>query len=354
MALVNSVNAFSTRWLRAIVARCQDNYRLASILVLGLLTAATILPIGFVRLATGHPLMAFVDLSAAAVILGSAGYAWRGGSTVVAGVLLVVCCSAAVLAASAWTGTGGLLWTYLVLVGNFMLADRRIALAANALLVAVTPFINVALADGFTLSAFLATSLLLTSHTFGVIRWAERQRDRLNELATLDALTGVANRRTMEVELREAVRVHHRLQLPAVLAVLDIDHFKRINDSHGHEAGDRVLVAFAELVQGTIRKRDRLFRFGGEEFVLLLPATDAQGAATALRKICTLVREQPLVAGLEVRVSIGAAPLRDDDDWPTWLSRADAQLYAAKRAGRDRVCLDVQPPGEPERRALVV
>ena len=350
---VDPVNTTTTRWLRTIVARCQDNYRLTSILALGLLTAATIVPLGFVRLAAGQPMMALVDLGAAAMILSSAAYAWRGGSATVAGSFLVVCCSVAVVAASAWTGTGGLLWTYLVMVGNFMLADRRVALAANFVLVLVTPFVNAALADGFVLSAFLSTSVLLTVHTFVVIRWAERQRDRLREMATMDSLTGVANRRTMEVDLREAVRAHQRLQLPAAVAVLDLDHFKHINDTHGHDAGDRALVAFTTLVQGEIRKRDRLFRFGGEEFVLLLPATDADGAATALRKLCSLVRAQPLACGTPLRVSIGASLLRPADDWTTWLSRADAELYQAKRTGRDRVCLDTLSGNEPEDRRSV-
>ena len=356
MPRFHTVISITSRWLRPLVARCQDDYRLASILALGVLTSATILPIGIFRLATDQPMMGVIDLAAVIAILANAGYAWRGGSTAVAGTLLVVCCSAAVAAASVWTGTGGLLWTYLVLVGNFLLVDRRVALIANTLLILTTPFINAALADGFVLAAFLSTSVLLTLHTFGVIRWAERQRDRLREMATIDALTGVANRRTMEVELREAVLAHRRLGVSAALAVLDLDHFKRVNDTHGHDAGDRVLVAFASLVQRAIRKRDRLYRFGGEEFVLLLPATDAAGARVALRKLCTLVREQlqePATAtapSTPVRVSIGASLLRADDDWPTWLARADAELYHAKRTGRDRVCMDTLEFDDPGRR----
>jgi len=257
-----------------------------------------------------------------------------------------VCCSLGVAVASAWTGAAGLLWSYLVLVGNFMLADRRIALAANTLLIAASPFINDALSENFTLLAFLATSVLLTLHTFGVIRWAEQQRDRLNRMASMDPLTGAPNRRSMELELREAVLAHQRLGLPAALAVLDLDHFKRVNDTHGHEAGDRVLVAFTQLVQGSIRKRDRLFRFGGEEFVLLLPSTSREGVEVALRKLCTLVREQLQGPDAPIQVSIGASMLREGDDWPTWLCRADAELYQAKQSGRNRVCTDTLDAGD--------
>src|SRR5690606_25771540 len=131
------------------------------------------------------------------------------------------------------------------------------------------------------------------------------------------------NRRALETELADALRHHEARGEPAALAVLDLDHFKRINDRHGHEAGDQVLVELAERIQGVLRKRDRLFRLGGEEFVVLLPATDAGGARAAMEKVRRAVELQPMGApGLRASVSVGVAMREVDDEWPAWLARA--------------------------------
>jgi diguanylate cyclase (GGDEF)-like protein len=140
----------------------------------------------------------------------------------------------------------------------------------------------------------------------------------------------------MERELLIAAEGFRRHRLPVGLAVLDLDHFKRINDEAGHEAGDHVLVAFARLVQSRCRAGDRLFRYGGEEFVLLAPGTDVD----ALQRLVDDLRHQvalQLRAGARpVTVSIGGAVLRSGEDVHAWLARADAAMYEAKRLGRDR------------------
>ncbi len=111
-------------------------------------------------------------------------------------------------------------------------------------------------------------------------------------------------------------------------------------------------MAFTERVQACIRKRDRLYRLGGEEFVLLLPDTDHSGARAALEKVRDAVQAEPLAAGQRVTTSIGAATLEAEDDWPRWLARADAALYQAKDAGRDRVSFDDSGAARPGERRL--
>jgi diguanylate cyclase (GGDEF)-like protein len=127
-----------------------------------------------------------------------------------------------------------------------------------------------------------------------------------------------------------------------------------VNDQFGHDTGDRVIIAFVGRVQACIRKRDRIYRLGGEEFVLLLPDTDHSGARVALEKVRDAIQAEPLVDGLRITASIGAAMLEPDDDWPRWLARADSALYQAKDAGRDRVSFDAAPCRPGERRLRLV
>lgn len=164
----------------------------------------------------------------------------------------------------------------------------------------------------------------------------ESQNADLAEQTRTDALTGLSNRRAfaaaLAVEMEKAQASGQRL----CVAVLDIDHFKMINDLHGHAEGDKVLVELASMLKAQFAGRGMAARYGGEEFVLLLPDCDAQKA----RLQCEFMRQSVslLPIGLPVTVSIGVAEIRRRDDTPDdAFRRADEALYAAKRAGRDRV-----------------
>ena len=153
----------------------------------------------------------------------------------------------------------------------------------------------------------------------------------LNEQARLDPLTGLANRRALVAALEQASAAGR----PACLALLDIDHFKAINDTHGHPAGDEVLVQVAATLRATSAGHGLLARHGGEEFAWLLPEVDLAQATLQ----CEYAREAVAFASqaLPVTISIGVSAHRPGDTVGEWLQRADAALYAAKRGGRDRV-----------------
>ena len=169
-----------------------------------------------------------------------------------------------------------------------------------------------------------------------------RLQETLRTQSIRDPLTGLFNRRYLEVSLeRELLRAARRSQPLAVL-MLDIDHFKRFNDTHGHEAGDALLSQFAEVLKRTIRAEDIACRYGGEEFTVVLLEADAQSAWQRAENIRAAIAEMSVVhhqRQLElVTVSIGLAmfPL-DAASREDLLRRADAALYAAKKFGRDRV-----------------
>jgi diguanylate cyclase (GGDEF)-like protein len=144
----------------------------------------------------------------------------------------------------------------------------------------------------------------------------------------------------MTRELHIAAEAFRRHRVPVGLLVMDLDHFKRINDELGHEAGDRVLVDFARLVQSRCRAGDRLFRYGGEEFVLLLPGTRGDALRPLADELRRAVAHGLRADGREVTVSVGGAALQPGEDNNRWLARADAAMYQAKREGRDRVVVD--------------
>jgi len=168
---------------------------------------------------------------------------------------------------------------------------------------------------------------------------AHRLMVDLAAAARVDGLTGVLNRRALEEEAREALAVCARLQIPCAALLFDLDHFKRINDTHGHQAGDAALRHFADLVRPTLRRSDVFGRYGGEEFLAIMPGAGPEEARGAAERLRSLVEAQPLrVAGADVplRVSIGLA-WGERAALEPLVARADAALYRAKEAGRNRV-----------------
>jgi two-component system cell cycle response regulator len=172
------------------------------------------------------------------------------------------------------------------------------------------------------------------------------------EMAAVDALTGLNNRRSLDVCLADLVDQAGRDSRPLSLMILDIDRFKAVNDSYGHEAGDRILNGFAARVKSLIRGVDLFFRLSGDEFVVVMPDTRIeQGAKIAERVRSGVAADQfPLAAetsAIAVTVSVGVAQSADDA-YPELLRRADKALYRSKQNGRNRISLDAgQSPAEP-------
>lgn len=170
--------------------------------------------------------------------------------------------------------------------------------------------------------------------------------DRAKHAMKLDPLTQVANRSTFDAELRRVGRVSTLVLQPASLLMVDVDHFKSVNDDYGHVMGDRVLIEIARrLVRTFPRKRDLVARYGGEEFAIVLPDTDETTAERLAERLLDVIQTDPIEFDGErlfVTVSIGASGYRYAEDTIRWLERADRGLYAAKRGGRNRVALGTE------------
>jgi len=202
--------------------------------------------------------------------------------------------------------------------------------AAHALLIAE---IDRVIASNSELKGELASSQAILA----------TQREQIEALKTavrIDGLTQLANRAYFDEKLLEMISLHQRYKEPFTLMMIDVDYFKTINDSHGHQAGDRILKGVSFKIKATLRESDFLARFGGDEFALVLIKASLQPATVLAEKICTNVRESRFILDgneFKVTLSIGVAEVHADDTPETLLKRADEALYLVKERGRDGV-----------------
>lgn len=178
--------------------------------------------------------------------------------------------------------------------------------------------------------------------TFVEVSAHKHLEEELRRLATVDVLTGCVNRRSFAERGTEELARSRREESPLSVILLDLDHFKRVNDTWGHDAGDQVLSRFAEACRGVLRSHDTFGRFGGEEFGVLLPLTDLQGAtlvAERIRKRIAALDVEYEKQRISITVSIGVAPIiPGDTKIADAIRRADEELYRAKESGRNMVC----------------
>jgi diguanylate cyclase (GGDEF)-like protein len=221
---------------------------------------------------------------------------------------------------------------FAALIALRAVAPETTAPASAASAAAVAPFLKYG-----NLAIPLLALALVSFYFRSASTSAER---RMESMAHTDPLTGLLNRRSMEARLREAAQAFHRSGSPFSVVMADVDHFKRVNDVHGHAAGDRVLRAVASLFGEGLRGKDAVARWGGEEFLLLLPETEAAVACEVAERLRAAAEARVgEAAGLEdvVTVTFGVAVCERGMRVGECLRRADERLYEGKGAGRNRV-----------------
>ncbi|TPI39489.1 GGDEF domain-containing protein [Mesorhizobium sp. B3-1-6] len=208
----------------------------------------------------------------------------------------------------------------------------------------------------FVTGALLATALFFgTFFIYPLIRGQVREEGKLRAMtvslsarsqtleqaALTDGLTGMQNRRYFDDALREYLQEFRRIDRPVGLMILDLDHFKQVNDTHGHDVGDEVLRAVAACLRGMTRYHDVVARLGGEEFAVVTPNMDVELLARFAERIRKAIANMSIMSGnvrLKVTTSVGLAVWDHKESAEDFYRRADRQLYEAKKQGRNRVC----------------
>ena len=325
--------------------RLRNNYQLSVLTLMGLLPLLIIAPYGIYRLIRGDLTVAMIDAIIVSCSLLSVAHAWRTGDTRRPGLVMSFLVSVGVVLLVPSLKTTGLFWVYVVIVFNFFVVSPRWALLITSTMLAAIALlgrVSDVFASDYQMRSFLFTALTASGLVMIFALRTRSQQDLLEQQASLDPLTGVGNRRSLEIELAIARATQERHGTRYGVLALDLDHFKRVNDQYGHAAGDEVLIEFVARVKNSARGEDRLFRTGGEEFLLLLANIDLDGLLSVAGKLLAAVGERPFGSVGLVPVSIGGTLLGSPEHWPAQILHAATLLYRAKLAGRDRAMIEEQ------------
>lgn len=234
-------------------------------------------------------------------------------------------------------GMIGVFWCYPAAVTfYFILPERKAWFANAALLILILPLVWQVIEP--RLATRLIATLTMISILSGIfIRVISEQQQTLKRQAVTDPLTGLLNRTLLPDTLAQTHAQSRRTGTPVTLVTLDIDFFKAINDSFGHDVGDRVIQEISQLVLSRIRLADRAFRLGGEEFLVLLHGTSAPEARQVAEELRGAIAQLQSIPNYPVTVSAGIAELQPSESWQAWMKRSDESLYRAKQSGRNRV-----------------
>lgn len=324
----------TTRVLPTLVARMRADIRLAIVTLYCLCAFGLITPFAIFRLLSGDFIIGIADLAIVAVFLGLMLLAWRPGKSQLAADLTACAATAGVMTVVLLLDISHL-WTFSTLVGNFLMARQRVAVVASVALVisiGLQPAAFPVMTERFT---FVAVATMVSLFSLFFATRVDHRHGQLSDMLSRDPLTGALNRRALDHDLGSLTQMSDEPEDSLIL--MDLDEFKQLNDTHGHDAGDRVLVELARIINSRTREKDRFYRYGGEEFVLLLSGTPLPGALTATDNLRVALLHELTGPDGPVTVSMGLAQRLPGESPDSWLKRADTALLEAKRTGKNRV-----------------
>lgn len=301
-------------------------------------------PVGIVRLINQQWAIAALDISVAGLTLGLFVYVYSTRNTRIPQLLMALIFVVGALFSSYYQGVNQIYWSFPAITAAFFLLESRYALTLCLLFFGAN---LVMLANSQSSVMLVSVSLALLTTIFVAYSFAmsvKHQHAQLYKLASIDPLTGVNNRRAQDEKLAMVTAIFQRTRFDCSVLLLDVDYFKAINDEHGHGVGDQILVELASLIRNYTRATEILYRYGGEEFVIIAEHNSLGAAAQLAERLRGIIAHQVFTQGIRFTVSIGVAALQENEDSRQWLKRADDALFQAKKGGRNRVVL--APPAE--------
>ena len=319
------------------------SYKEKILLYGSLISVLAFLPFTIFRYMNGDYVIASLEAGLAVVLLFVFVYVWRTRRTEAASILACIIFLAVTVVIIHIKGPMLVYWLYPTTIASFCILNHRTASVLNLLALFFTfPAIypTVSLQEAVVIYSTLSL-LSLFGYIFRITN--HNQHRELSQLAERDALTGTLNRRSLDENMLVAIKKYARNSTrKKSLIILDLDKFKEVNDTFGHSCGDQILIRIAQLIRANIRLSDQLFRYGGEEFVILVDNADIEEAETLAENIRLRVEKSNLFDRRRITISLGIAELDNGICSDEWLRLADDALYEAKRSGRNKVCLAKQ------------
>ncbi|MBL1321217.1 MAG: sensor domain-containing diguanylate cyclase [Methylophaga sp.] len=228
-------------------------------------------------------------------------------------------------------------WPSLAVLALYFVLPQKQAWIVNILYVSITIPIAWHVLDPAIAARFVAVLLGISFFAFSATHEIYKQHYLLKEQSVTDILTGLYNRSLLQSSLENAIHQSDRSKTNMAILMLDIDHFKTINDRFGHDVGDAVLKSTGKFLSKFFRAGDVVFRIGGEEFLALIYNTDKTNATSVAEKLRQEFEQLPLINNHDVTISIGVSDLQPNMDWKQWMKQGDENLYKAKANGRNQV-----------------
>lgn len=334
--LLGSMKQAETRQLASSQGAVMPIYREAAFRYISLAFAILMVPYSLANFYSGQYLLGVIEV---ALFIPLVYHCWRlltHSKPLFTPVFMMSTSLAVVSTAMLYSQSTNIYWfPAMVLTCYFILEHRQATLFNFLYLLLALPLSLLVLPAGHAI--FFMLSLLMASgcsYVFSIVVY--RQEQHLQYQTMTDTLTHAYNRRYLMECMEQSINLHNRYQKPASVILLDVDYFKKINDNWGHVVGDEALIALVKLLHSRIRRSDKLFRYGGEEFVILLEETRLDEALALAEDFCELVRTASILEQQKITVSCGVAELNQESSL-AWLGRCDEALYTAKNTGRDRV-----------------
>jgi diguanylate cyclase len=312
-------------------------------------SALCIAPFFFIRAFYAEWAIALLDLFTVLSTSLLFAYVYRTGKIYFARWLLTFLCVGTVVGTIGLKGAQQLVWLYPSMISLFFLLKPKQSLIIATTMVSLLAVFLWKQLDYIQIVQYVFSTLITLLFSYAFADRMLRQQILLKELSVKDPLTGAGNRRAMEEKSLEITAQYsvensveknsaEKSQNPSMI-LIDLDQFKKINDQYGHSAGDNVLRDFATVVSQKLTKNDHLYRFGGEEFVVISHKCNANNTSIFAEQLRECIDQHRFEQNIHITISLGIAEYKPDETGLEWLGRADKAMYKAKDAGRNLCCI---------------
>ena len=308
-----------------------------------IIMAVSITPFAIYRYINGQYLVALFEILSVFIMCGIGTYVWKTRNTGIMSLVTSIFMLVSLVVFNYILGTSILYWIYPIIMAVYFINSLKVsAILVTPAILALLPLL---IQEKSTIEIFIIVVTLIISQLSGFLlsKNTKQQYAIMQSLVNQDGLTGALNRRAFEerVYFLHNFSLRHKKKQESVssLIIFDIDNFKEINDKFGHQEGDQILINISKLFNKSIRGIDQLYRYGGEEFVVIVNGSDTFKATAVAEKLREILETSSVSSVTGVTASFGVAELQTFESPARWIDRADRAMYRAKRAGKNRVCI---------------